>query len=56
MPRELVAAAIDRRLVIARRFEPDQALEKLSKPRLLGFAIGQEIRHRKARRFAAASL
>ena len=42
--------------VIAGRLEPDEALEKLTKPRLFGLAIGQEIRHRKTRRTAAVSL
>jgi hypothetical protein len=45
-----------RQLVVARRLEPDEALEKLTKPGLFGLAIGQEIGHRKTRRTGAASL
>jgi hypothetical protein len=46
-PGDLVAAPIDSRCVVARRFEPDELFEQLAEPGLLRLAIRQEIRHRK---------
>jgi len=42
-PRELSAAPVDRRLVVGRRFEGDERLDRLEQPRALAAAEIPEV-------------